>query len=99
MDKLIIDRKQIFNIKKTKDRFFVYMLMKENNIVYIGRTKNLKTRLEIQDRSNKDFNKIVITENINQFQNIEKEKRYIKYFKPIYNHFYLKNQGQISYKG
>ena len=98
MDKLIIDRKQIFNIKKTKDRFFVYILMKENNIVYIGRTKNIKNRLEIHDRSNRDFNKIVITENINQTENIEKEKRYIKYFKPIYNHFYIKKQGQISYK-
>jgi|TARA_A100001011_G_C13930921_1_gene683136 predicted GIY-YIG superfamily endonuclease len=82
---------KIYQISKPlPKKHYVYVLINNNRIVYIGYTNNIFGRLDAHLKSEKKFNYYSI---INKFETkekaLEKEKYYIKLFRPIYNINYI----------
>ena len=67
---------------------FNYILLLENNIVYIGYTSKLCMRLQ-QHKYTKYFDKIILIEMTNKISARSMEKNLIKKYKPKYNYQYL----------
>lgn len=79
------DRKEInINLMKANGRNFVYLLEKNKNVIYVGRTKRIYDRL-VSHKSKKDFDKIALLEFIDKGQCNEAEYYFIKYYKPSLN--------------
>lgn len=72
-------------------RIFNYILISNNNIIYIGCSSNLYKRL-YQHKRNKSFDKILLIEFENKKDAFNNEKCLIKKYSPILNY----NQNQTS---
>ena len=84
------DNKQIITIKNIKESF-IYFLIKDENVVYVGQTNNGLFRLF--SYYDKDFDKVMIMLCKSNELDIT-EDLYIKKYKPIYN---KKNNYKINY--
>jgi excinuclease UvrABC nuclease subunit len=80
MDKTGID----VSLMEDRNKFFVYLLILNGEIVYIGRTTNLYSRMN-SHKHKKDFTKVIMFE-YNSYKEICKvETTLIKIYKPFYN--------------
>lgn len=75
------DDKKIITIKNIKESF-IYFLIKDNNVVYVGQTQNGLFRPFSHHDKNFDKVKIILCES-NELDIVE--DLYIKKYKPIYN--------------
>lgn len=69
---------------QVKDRHFVYMLTLKKEIIYVGRSRNLRLRLSGWKRCI-DFDKVYLCEYLTHRENCQSERFYINHFKPAYN--------------
>ena len=80
MEKTDID----VSLMEDRNKFFVYLLTLNGEIVYIGRTSNLYSRM-YSHKYKKDFTNVLLFE-YNSYKEICKvENTLIKIYKPIYN--------------
>jgi hypothetical protein len=83
------DRNEInINLMKANGRNFVYLLEKNEDVIYVGRTKRIYDRL-VSHKSKKDFDKIALIEFIDKGQCGEAEYYFIKYYKPALNKIWV----------
>ncbi len=81
----VISKHEIQKIPaKVKYRNFVYMLKYKDEIIYVGRSKNLRLRLSVW-KNCRDFNKVYLCEYSTHKENCQAERFYINYYKPTYN--------------
>lgn len=71
-------------LEKVKGRHFVYCLMQKEEVVYVGRTSNLYSRLSYH-KYRKKFDEIYLTEFANYVQCCIAESDAIMEYQPIYN--------------
>lgn len=77
--------------------YYIYGLLKENRVVYVGQSKNVKARLRKHRNSDKIFdNHIILDESENK--NNELENYYIIKHGPMYNKATNKKWATISAK-
>lgn len=75
-------------VKKLKS--CIYFLFQDDELVYIGKSENVKSRLTDHTKSSKIFNSYAYINPRNFEQKIEQiEGAYIKKYKPKYNVYYL----------
>ena len=80
-----INRNEItLPLMQANGRYFVYILKKNENVVYVGRTKRIYDRL-VTHKSKKDFDKIALIEYLDEGQLRDAEYYLIKYYKPFLN--------------
>jgi predicted GIY-YIG superfamily endonuclease len=85
----IINKNEITSkLNKVNGYPFNYILVLENNIVYIGYSSKLCMRLQ-QHKYTKYFDKIIIIEMTDKNSARLMEKNLIKKYKPKYNYQYL----------
>lgn len=69
--------------------YYIYLLIKNKEVVYVGRTNNLDNRIKSHKRQGKDFDEVKIMEignDVNAYDLTElAEYYYIKKYKPKYN--------------
>lgn len=82
---------EVFNIGKTIEKIYIYILYKNDFPIYIGRTKNIKTRI-IQHKYIRDFDfyKIAFT-CYSDFEATVTEKNCITIFNELYETLQNKN--------
>lgn len=73
---------------KTNDRHFVYFLCNGYDIIYIGRTSHLLTRLW-QHKNNRIFDAVILFEYCTQKKSRQHEKLIIKHHQPIENRMWV----------
>lgn len=84
-----INRNEItLPLMKVNGRYFVYILKKNQEVIYVGRTKRIYDRL-VSHKSKKDFDKIALIEFIDQGQSRDCEYYLIKYYKPSLNKLWV----------
>jgi negative regulator of genetic competence, sporulation and motility len=80
-----IERNEISSpLNKARGRYFVYILLKNEVVVYVGRTKNLLSRLQ-NHKYIKDFDRVFLMEYPDKDQLYKYEKVCISYYMPEYN--------------
>lgn len=82
--------KEILSSKREfKEDYIIYALINNNEIVYIGQSKNIILRLSYHRTSNKVFDSWCIVENLGTYTTSREvnrlEEKYIKKFLPKYN--------------
>lgn len=65
-------------------RYFVYFLMSGGEIVYVGKSKDLYTRLD-QHLYDKCFEYVLVAEFRSEYAMNESERKMISFFRPKYN--------------
>lgn len=84
-----LERNQItLDLMKVTGRHFVYVLEKNQKVVYVGRSSNLYSRL-VSHKSKKDFDVIMLYEYTDQGQCRDCEYFGIKHYKPILNKIWV----------
>jgi len=84
-----LERNQItLDLMKVTGRHFVYVLEKNQKVVYVGRSSNLYSRL-VSHKSKKDFDVILIYEYTDKGQCRDCEYFGIKYYKPALNKIWV----------
>jgi len=84
-DIYILNRNQItLDLMKVTGRHFVYVLKKNENVIYVGRSSNLYSRL-VSHKSKKDFDVIMLYEYTDKGQCRDCEYFAIKHYKPFLN--------------
>ena len=88
LDECIIEESYYYDqfnchFQKYKGRNFVYVLENGEQIIYIGHTKNLYTRI-IDHKMNYNFTKFYIFE-YDKYILLEKERAFIYLFQPEFN--------------
>jgi hypothetical protein len=78
----------ILALMKANKRHFVYLLEKNNQVIYVGRSSNLYSRL-MSHKSNKDFDSIKLIEYIDRSQMVDAEFYFIKYHNPVLNKLWV----------
>jgi hypothetical protein len=75
-----------FNIRwsECKGRFFVYFLMFEDKIIYIGHTRSLYERIVCHKQSF-EFDRFALIEYNTYEESLIEEKSWIKYHQPEFN--------------
>lgn len=71
-----------------KGRFFVYALYDSNHVVYIGRTKNLSTRLQYH-KYRKEFQNVILVECNTESYSAYLEKKLTQHYQPKYNRLWV----------
>ena len=85
----ILNRNQItLDLMQVTGRHFVYLLQKNQKVIYVGRSSNLYSRL-VSHKSKKDFDVIIIYEYDEKSQCGDCEYFGIKYHKPILNKIWV----------
>jgi hypothetical protein len=80
-----INRNEItLPLMRANGRHFVYILRKNEDVIYVGRTKRIYDRL-VTHKSKKDFDKVALIEYLDQGQSRDAEYYLIKYYKPALN--------------
>ena len=74
----------ILPLMRANGRHFVYILKKNEDVIYVGRTKRIYDRL-VTHKSKKDFDKVDLIEYLEQGQSMDAEYYLIKYYKPAFN--------------
>jgi hypothetical protein len=88
-DIYILNRNQIaLDLMKVTGRHFVYLLKKNQKVIYVGRSSNLYSRL-VSHKSKKDFDVILIYEYTDKGQCRDCEYFGIKYYKPALNKIWV----------
>lgn len=67
-----------------KGRFFVYFLMDEDEIIYVGRTRSLYERIVCHKQSY-EFNRFGLIEYNTYEESLIEERDWIKYHQPKFN--------------
>jgi negative regulator of genetic competence, sporulation and motility len=84
-----IERNQItLDLMKVTGRHFVYVLEKNQKVIYVGRSSNLYSRL-VSHKSKKDFNVIMLYEYTDKGQCRDCEYFGIKHYKPMLNKIWV----------
>lgn len=84
-----LERNQItLDLMKVTGRHFVYVLQKNQNVIYVGRSSNLYSRL-VSHKSKKDFDVIMLYEYTDQGQCRDCEYFGIKHYKPTLNKIWV----------
>jgi excinuclease UvrABC nuclease subunit len=83
-------KKEILSSKREfKEDYIIYALINNNEIVYIGQSKNIVVRLSSHRTSNKVFDSWCIVENLGTYTTSKEvnrlEEKYIRKFLPKYN--------------
>lgn len=83
-------KKEILSIKREfKEDYIIYALINNNEIVYIGQSKNIFLRLNDHRASNKVFDSWCVVENLGTYTTSKEvnrlEEKYIRKFLPKYN--------------
>jgi hypothetical protein len=78
----------ILALMKANKRHFVYLLEKNNQVIYVGRSSNLYSRL-MAHKSNKDFDSVKLIEYIDRGQMVDAEFYFIKYHNPVLNKLWV----------
>jgi predicted GIY-YIG superfamily endonuclease len=76
-------------LNKVKGRYFVYCLLKGDEIIYVGRSINLACRLAWH-KYRKDFTDVAISEYETYKECCKAEKQITKYYMPIENLLWVK---------
>jgi predicted GIY-YIG superfamily endonuclease len=71
-------------LNKLKGRYFVYLLLKDDEVIYVGRSFNLSTRLSWH-KYRKDFKTIYLVEYKTYAECCNAEKQITKYYSPFEN--------------
>ena len=80
-----LERNQItLDLMKVTGRHFVYVLEKNQKVIYVGRSSNLYSRL-VSHKSKKDFDVIMLYEYNDKGQCRDCEYYGIKHYKPMLN--------------
>ena len=79
----------IQKLNKARGRYFVYLLIKNDDVIYVGRSFNLFSRLSYH-KYDKDFDAIYLCEYKTYLQCCFHEKQITKYYKPILNLLWVK---------
>lgn len=100
---MISKRDVIEKCRPIKKEFYcIYALIKNKNIVYIGQTSNIISRLSSHLHSNKDFDSWSVIESFDYIESDsfnKLEKKYINKFKPKLNvQFRIKKKRTRSSK-
>ena len=82
--------KEILSSKREfKDDYLIYALIDKDEIVYVGQSKNILSRLNDHKASNKVFDSWCIVENLGTYTTSKEvnrlEEKYIRKFLPKYN--------------
>jgi len=84
-----LERNQItLDLMKVTGRHFVYVLEKNQKVVYVGRSSNLYSRL-VSHKSKKDFDVIMLYEYTDKGQCSDCEYFGIKHYKPMLNKIWV----------
>ena len=84
-----LERNQItLDLMKVTGRHFVYVLEKNQNVVYVGRSSNLYSRL-VSHKSKKYFDVIMLYEYTDKGQCSDCEYFGIKHYKPMLNKIWV----------
>jgi hypothetical protein len=84
-----INRNEItLPLMKVNGRYFVYILKKNEEVIYVGRTKRIYDRL-VSHKSKKDFDKVALIEFIDEGHSRDCEYYLIKYYKPSLNKLWV----------
>jgi len=75
-----------FNIRwsECKGRFYVYFIMYEDKIIYIGHTRNLYQRI-VCHKQCFEFDRFALIEYNTYDESLSEERSWIKYHQPIFN--------------
>jgi predicted GIY-YIG superfamily endonuclease len=74
---------------KVKGRYFVYLLLNNEEVVYVGRSYNLCDRLKAH-KYKKDFNSVYLAEYNSYYECCKAEKQITKYYSPRENKLWVK---------
>ena len=84
-----LERNQItLDLMKVTGRHFVYVLQKNQKVIYVGRSSNLYSRL-VSHKSKKDFDVIMLYEFTDKGQCRDCEYYGIKHYKPNLNKIWV----------
>tara|TARA_R110000796_G_scaffold82181_1_gene180505 strand:+ start:114 stop:488 length:375 start_codon:yes stop_codon:yes gene_type:complete len=91
---------EILSDKRTfKESFIIYALIRNNEIVYIGQSKKILSRIGQHLQGEKEFDSWSIVENLGEYGTAGElnrlEKKYIRKFMPVYNINYNKLNKKI----
>ena len=75
-------------LMRANGRNFVYMLEKNKEIIYVGRSKRLYDRL-VSHKSKKDFDTVLLIEYQENSQSVDAEFFLIKHHRPILNKLWV----------
>lgn len=75
-------------LNKVAGRYFVYLLIKNDEVIYAGRSFNLSCRLAYH-KYRKDFDTIYLAEYNSYLECCQAEKRITKYYSPAENRLWV----------
>jgi predicted GIY-YIG superfamily endonuclease len=75
-------------LNQLKGRFFVYLLLKGSEVIYVGRSRNLSCRL-INHKYKKDFDIVYLAEFKTYSDLCKAEKKIIKHYSPVGNKLWV----------
>lgn len=76
-------------LNKVKGRYFVYLLIKQDEVIYVGRSFNLFCRLSWH-KYRKDFKDVYLAEYETYNECCKAEKQITKYYSPAHNLLWVK---------
>lgn len=87
---VIISRSEITQkLNRVKGRHFVYILLDNNMVIYVGRSRNLSDRLH-HHKHTKHFDSVNLYEYDNYTTCCIAEKELVKHYKPTLNKLWVK---------
>lgn|SRR5690554_3971021 len=85
----VISRSEITQkLNKVKGRYFVYLLLKDDEVIYVGRSFNLFCRLSWH-KYRKDFKDVYLAEYETYAECCQAEKQITKYYSPVENKLWV----------
>lgn len=75
-------------LNKVKGRYFVYLLLKNEVVIYVGRSFNLSCRLSWH-KYRKDFDTVYLAEYGTYYECCQAEKQITKYYSPVENRLWV----------
>ena len=75
-------------LNELKGRYFVYLLLKNEDVIYVGRSFNLSCRLSWH-KYRKDFDKVYLAEYKTYDECCQAEKQITKYYSPVENKLWV----------
>jgi predicted GIY-YIG superfamily endonuclease len=86
----VISRSEITQkLNKVKGRYFVYLLINNDEVIYVGRSFNLSCRLSWH-KYRKDFKDVYLAEYNSYYECCKAEKQITKYYSPRENKLWVK---------
>ena len=85
----VISRSEITQkLNKVKGRYFVYLLLKGDEVIYVGRSFNLSCRLSWH-KYRKFFENVYLAEYETYAECCQAEKQITKYYSPVENRLWV----------